>query len=196
MQHATVFALALAALLASAAPALACACCPYENENSLGAQALSSTELEVLKQLRFAPTARFNTGPEDSSDYPALRFQSSVFDTTAAWTGNALRMTLRNKAGGGAVHLTMPNHVTRLAADIHDGKKFSGGGPLLYKEWRLEGHLKHEGLFKPGKGAPTGYVLVFQARGGNCDEPEQFTHWHLTLNAPDASYAFSGTLKP
>lgn len=80
------------------------------------------------------------------------------------------------------------------SADIHDGKLSAGGGPLLYKEWRLEGEIKGNGIFKNGTAAPATYVLVLQGRGNGCDNAEDFAHWRLQVRGEQADYAFYGKL--
>ncbi len=75
-----------------------------------------------------------------------------------------------------SVTLSLPlsAKMLRYRADVHDGKA-SGGGPLLYKEWRFEGPVKGTGFFRPGITPEARYLLVLQGRGNNCDNAEDFS---------------------
>lgn len=65
---------------------------------------------------------------------------------------------------------------------------------MLYKEWRFQGAVKGDGVFNHGLMAPAKYFLVFQGRGNNCDNAEDFTHWRLEITGRKARYAFYGAL--
>lgn len=187
--------LAATLVLGLASPATACACCPDEDAHSIDFQKWSSHERDTLKQLRFGPSARLNVGQRESSAFTDMVHPAEAYPVKGALVGDAWRLTLRTKGGDGTLDLLLPAGFSRHAVDIHDGRKFSGGGPLLYKEWRFEGALKQSGLFKAGKSIPTRYALVLQGRGGQCDEPAEFTHWHLSLTGAANPYTFTGAFQ-
>src|SRR3954447_20368152 len=123
---------AVGALAWGAGDAFACACCGepgtwYQVQTPLG-----SIEHGALAHLRFM-TARAIPGPEE-----AIR----PLPVKATRTGRTWRWQL---GPGTSLVFRLPASVTTLAADIHDGKRGGGGGPLLYKELRLEGSLTAAG---------------------------------------------------
>jgi len=104
-------------------------------------------------------------------------------------------MTFRAEDGKtGTLTLRVPQVITVFAADIHDGKKSGGKGPLLYKEWRCEGTSEGDGIFQEGFAAAAKFTLVFQGRGNRCDNVEDFAHWRLSISGDKARYAFFGKL--
>ena len=184
----------LASLVALPDAALACACCPDDGAYGSRSAAPQAFEREEMAKIRFGPTARLQGGNRELSDFGDLTQPSWTYPVSGALAGNAWRLAFQLKGRKGVLELALPARFESFAADIHDGKRFSAGGPLLYKEWRFAGTVKDAGVFKAGAAAPTKYLLVFQGRGGNCDGAEEFTHWHLRLESPKATHAFSGTL--
>jgi hypothetical protein len=180
-------------LLAHAAPASACACCPDDGDYASTTTTLDAFERSVLKPVRFGPTARLSSGQRGAEDFDALKHPAEAYPVSGTLQGKAFQLVFRDAGKAVPVSLTLPAQFVALSADIHDGKRFGAGGPLLYKEWRFEGPAKDTGLFKAGR-SPNRYVLVLQGRGGRCDEPGQFTHWHLRLIGGRTDYAFTGAI--
>ena len=119
--------------------------------------------------------------------HPVEKYSLSGLLADRAW-----RLAFRDGSNLGSLNLMMPARFLSYGADIHDGKNGGGGGPLLYKEWRFEGLVNGTGVFRGGLTAPAKYFLVFQGRGNNCDNAEDFTHWRLEINGRKAKYAFYG----
>lgn len=180
-------------LLFVPAPAEACACCPDEGDYASTPTTLDTHALSVLKPFRFGPTAKLSSGQRGAEDFEALKHPAEAYPVSGALQGKVFQLVFKDAGKAVPVSLTLPAQFVNYSADIHDGKRFSAGGPLLYKEWRFEGPAKDTGLFKAGR-APTRYVLVLQGRGGRCDEPGQFTHWHLRLIGGKTDYAFTGAV--
>ncbi|MFN3431601.1 MAG: hypothetical protein ACK46X_16815 [Candidatus Sericytochromatia bacterium] len=128
-----------------------------------------------------------------AEDFDALKHPAEAYPVSGTLQGKVLQLVFKDGGKAVPVSLTLPARFVNFSADIHDGKRFGAGGPLLYKEWRFEGPAKDAGLFKTGQ-APNRYVLVLQGRGGRCDEPGQFTHWHLRLIGGQTDYAFTGAV--
>jgi hypothetical protein len=191
----SIFVAAIAALLLSPIAALACACCSNPGPYHSGAVDLDDYPLSELKRLRFARTAvLFATEAGIEEDSLGIDRPKPNYVLQAAFIGNVWRLTFRSGANTGILELPLPNKMWSHSADIHDGKLSPGGGPLLYKEWRLEGEIKGSGIFKNGMTAPAKYVLVLQGRGNGCDNAEDFGNWRLQVRGEKADYAFYGKL--
>jgi hypothetical protein len=168
----------LAALgaLVWAGEAFACACCGepgtwYEETSPLGA-----LERDALSRLRFT-TARPVPGPEEVMR--PVPIKATLTRTTWRWQlGPSTTLTFH-----------LPRVIRTLVADIHDGKRSGGGGPLLYRELRLEGSLTATGALRG-----TRYRLVLQGRGNNCLNAGDFRAWHLDV-AGGARYSLYGTFR-
>lgn len=195
LQRTSLLAAAIAGLLLSPITTLACACCSNNGDYFSGAVDLEDYRLSELKRMRFARTASLivsEAGLEEDArgmDEPQLRYQ-----LYGAFIGNTWRLVFRSGVYNGILELPLPGQMWSHAADIHDGKLGAGGGPLLYKEWRLEGEVKGNGFFKNGTSEPAKYTLVLQGRGNGCDNAEDFGNWRLQVNGEKARYAFYGKL--
>jgi len=186
---------AIAALLLSPNAALACACCSNTGHYFSGAVDLDDYRLSELNRIRFARTAfLFLTEAGLEEDALGIAQPKQSYSLQGAFVGNVWRLTFRSGANTGILELPLPNKMWNHSADIHDGKLSPGGGPLLYKEWRLEGDLKGNGFFKSGMTAPAKYVLVLQGRGNGCDNAGDFGNWRLQVHGEKADYAFYGKL--
>ena len=137
------------------------------------------TERAELAKLRFTTGRRMET-PKEGGFNP-FRLRTTLSGRTWHWhLGNPAALTLR-----------IPTSATTLAADIHDGKLAGGGGPLLYKELRLEGALSTSYTNLRG----THYRLVLQGRGNNCLNAGDFRSWHLEITGRGAKYQLYGTFR-
>jgi hypothetical protein len=164
------------AALVWAGEALACACCGepgtwYEDTSPLG-----SIEREAFAHLRFT-TARPVPGPEEVIQPLPIK---------ATLTRTAWRWQLGSKA---TLTFHLPRVARTLVADIHDGKTAGGGGPLLYRELRLQGTLTATGALHG-----TRYRLVLQGRGNNCLNAGDLRAWHLDVTG-GARYSLYGTFR-
>lgn len=186
---------ATAALLLSPIRAIACACCSAPGHYHSGPTEVDDDQISQLKRMRFArPASLYLTeaGLEDDAfgvDQPKM-----AYSVSGAFDRNVWKVTFRSGASVGTLELPLPKQMWTHSADIHDGKRSGGGGPSLYKEWRLEGETRGSGIFKNGLTAPAKYRLVLQGRGNGCDNPEDFTNWRLDVNGEKARFAFYGKL--
>jgi hypothetical protein len=186
---------AIAALLLSPLTALACACCSNTGHYFSGIVDLDEHPRSELQRIRFARTAfLYATEAGIEEDSLGIDQPKQSYSLAGSFIDNLLRLTFRSGANTGTLELPLPNKMWNHSADIHDGKLSPGGGPLLYKEWRLEGDVKGTGFFKTGMAAPAKYVLVLQGRGNGCDSAEDFGNWRLQVHGDKADYAFYGKL--
>jgi hypothetical protein len=192
----SLMALTLVALLLWPARVNACACCSEPGVWYEKTDRLDSYESGEINRLRFdalASTYMTEAGEDglDGISNPAEEYSLALTKRQGRW-----ELKFRDKQGHtGTLTLTVPNTMTEFQADIHDGQESPGGGPLLYKEWRLTGTVIGTGVFGKGSTPQTKYRLVFQGRGNSCTSAEMFEHWTLQIFGPRASYSFYGKFK-
>ena len=175
----TVF--AVAAAFAAPSAAIACACCSEPGTWYQFKAPLRADERAELAKLRFRTANWVETnegGPGLGFDRLALR--ATLFGRTWRW----------QLAGGRMLTLRLPVSATQFAADVHDGKMGAGGGPLLYKEIRLDGPLTTGGILRG-----TRYRLVLQGRGNNCLNTRDLRSWHLDVSGGTEPYSLYGTFR-
>jgi hypothetical protein len=185
----------LAGLFLLPARAWACACCSNEGDYYVNSGKPSEYELSIVRQVRFGRTANLyltEADMEDTAKGLAHRAERYALDGTLV--GGMWRLAFRDGNKTGTLNLPVPVRMTNYTADIHDGQKSPGGGPLLYKEWRFEGRVSGTGFFRAGLVGPTNYLLVLQGRGNGCQDAGDFTHWRLRISGRKADYAFYGEL--
>lgn len=176
--------------------AWACACCSDEGTWFEMTDRISDYEMAELNNIRFDVTAHtyMTEAGEDGLEgisNPAEEYRVTLSKRRGRW-----QFSFRDKEGHtGTLSFTVPSSLTDFAADIHDGQQSAGGGPLLYKEWRLVGPLSGTGIFKRGITSQTRFRLIFQGRGNACTSAETFGRWQLQVFGPQASYSFYGALK-
>lgn len=174
----------------------ACACCSEPGLWAESTERLESYQWAQIEQIKFTGDANMymNAAGEDGIvgvSNPADEYSLSLSQRRTRW-----ELRFKDKAGRtGTLALTIPNNITVFEADIHDGQTSAGGGPLLYKEWRLTGAASGTGVFRKGNTAQMKYKLVFQGRGNACTSAEMFNNWKLQIFGPRASYSFYGKLK-
>ena len=192
----SLFTLAIIALLfLSPVSTFACACCAETGHYYSGLGELDDYPLSQLKRMRVMKTAfLFLTEAGLEEDAFGITNPKESYSTESLFVSNVWRLTFRSGTNTGTLELPLPAKLWIHSADIHDGKLSAGGGPLLYKEWRLEGEVKGSGVFKNGVASPAKYALVLQGRGNGCDNAEDFSHWRLDVRGESARYAFHGKL--
>jgi hypothetical protein len=185
----------LATMIVTAHQVWACACCAENGQYRISMAKPGNLELSLMKRVRFGDAANLFTGEAEVEDavkglaHPAEKYSLSGQLVAGTW-----KLSFREGNNLGSLNLLLPAKFLSYGADIHDGQMGGGGGPLLYKEWRFEGVVYGSGVFRGGLTAPARYFLVFQGRGNNCDNAEDFTHWRLEITGRKASYAFFGDL--
>ena len=186
---------ALACLLLMPGRAWACACCSNEGDYHIAFDKPSAYERTLLGQVRFGGTAQlYLTEAEMEESARGLAHRAERYALRGSLVGGVWRLVFRDGAKTGTLNLPLPARMLSYTADIHDGQKSPGGGPLLYKEWRFEGQAGGTGIFQAGIVGPTKYLLVLQGRGNACQNAEDFTHWRLQVTGRKADYAFYGEL--
>ena len=176
--------------------ALACACCSEEGQYSRGEGAPSEYQIAQMSGMQFAPSAETYFGTGDRENIKGVADVADQYEISAAFEANEWKLSFRDeKANTGT--LTLPLKGAKMSdyrADIHDGRKSAGGGPLLHKEWLFRGNAQGTGVFKAGFAAPAKFTLIFQGRGNNCDNGDDFSHWRLEILGSKAAYAFVGEM--
>ena len=146
--------------------------------------------------MRFAPTADTYFGPGDKEDIKGVANVADRYEIDAHFADNQWKLSFRDESGNtGTLALPLRRaEMTDYRADIHDGRTSAGGGPLLHKEWVFRGIAQGAGIFKAGFAAPAKFTLIFQGRGNNCDNADDFSHWRLEISGSKAAYAFVGEM--
>jgi hypothetical protein len=175
--------------------ASACACCAnwgawYERK-----QSMDESALQELARLRLSGKAKlFLT---DGPDPEGVLLSSPAYqDFTISLSRRQSQWVLAVKGTGkdtGSLTLSIPQTAVSFGADLHDGREGGGGGPLLYKELRLDGTVSGIGFFSKGVIAGTRFRLVLQGRGNNCMAAEDFKSWNLQVFGRRAKFSFYGS---
>ena len=197
--HRNYFIVGLAALclLFPVAELVACACCSEPGDYVLRSDdSIEDHQLTQIQGMRFGPAAQlYLTEAGEEEDARGISNVSDHYKLAVTMEGGRWRMTFRSMNGKtGTLTLPFPSAMTVYAADIHDGKKSAGNGPLLYKEWRFEGAPDGDGIFQEGLAESARFTFVFQGRGNRCDNASDFTHWRLSISGNNAHYVFFGGL--
>ncbi|MGE3468175.1 MAG: hypothetical protein AB7J13_14755 [Pyrinomonadaceae bacterium] len=197
--------LAIVCISALSSNALACACCAEPGTYSVSTGKVSSYQLELLREMKFGPAANLYTTPASYDDIKGLRDVIKEFETTSsgefdlvdAFTGSSWTLQLMTEGERkGSLVLPRPARMTSRRIHIPDNTSTSPD-VVLYKEWVFTGSVNRSmGFFRRDIVRPsTRFTLLFQGRGNNCDNAEDFTNWRLELAGPKAAYAFYGKMK-
>ena len=190
---AAVTAVAVAAL-AWPAWALACACCANRGDHSQTTERIKPFEVNELVRLRFGTTATLRMTPAFPAGVKGIRPLATRYRLSQARHARIFSLTFRDANGKtGTLGFVLPERATRLTVDLQDGRRSAGGGPLLYREWRLEGRLTTSGIFAVG-GSPR-FRLVLQGRGNQCVNAHDFRTWIMQVSGPKAAYQFYGRFR-
>jgi hypothetical protein len=168
----------------------ACACCSQAGEWSQISQPLSGYSREVLNSLQFATTADLDQSPAGTG---AVASESANYQLGVRKTPRKWQLTFTDAQGKtGMLSIALPRKATFFSADIHDGAAGAAGGPLLYKEIRLEGKVTGTGIFAKGLKLSSKYRLIIQGRGNGCQIAENYRNWNLQISSGTEFYAFYG----
>ena len=157
---------------------------------------LRTTRWRRCRELQFAPSAETYFGPGDKEDVKGVSDVAERYEISARFDEDHWKLSFRDEKGStGTLTLLLKGaRATSYQADIHDGRRSAGGGPLLHKEWVFRGNARGTGVFKPGFAAPAKFTLIFQGRGNTCDNGDDFSHWRLEISGKKAAYAFTGEM--
>lgn len=185
----------------------ACACCAEPGTYFSVTSPVDDYEKEMLAGIKFSPTAalymdaagfeviRGLAGFEDAWDASETGADFYEIGLSGGFGNGKWMWTLKLGNLSGSIELPLPAEHEYFGADIHDSKQSGGGGPLLYKELRFKGKVgSGTGFFSEGIRNGADFRLVFQGRGNGCNNAEDFSHWHLSVNGRDARYSFYGEL--
>lgn len=206
-KYLTVLLVTASLFLLTSSSVFACACCAETGTYSINTAKPDSYHLDLLHQMKFGKTADLYMTEAEFDDIKGLgdlkreysstgwTAESGEFILSGALSAKTWRFNLTTKSGTkGSLLLPMPVQMLSFKADIHDDSD-KGLGPSLYKEFRFKGSVgSGTGFFKSGIDRGTTYFLVFQGRGNNCDNAEDFTHWRLEISGTKANYAFFGDM--
>ena len=190
---------ATAALLAIAAVdhAHACACCSEPGQRFEATTPLDPGLKEELQALRFSPIASFFTDAGFPESIEGVADPASEpYKLAASLTGDRLTLSLSGAGERkGGIVLPLPADVSRLEIDPRVTSELSaGGGPVLYKEWRLAGTAALDGILaKTAKHATA--RLILHGQGNGCTSAIDFSHWTLEVRGPGIRFTLLGAFE-
>jgi hypothetical protein len=184
----------LLALAAFPSSVYACACCANAGEWSQTPQKISNFDFTEINRLKFSPNVKIYQSP--SGENPGVASNSVNYTLSLSKKQRVWNFLFRDEKGKtGTLTLTIPNGGTSFKTDLYDNKRGGGGGPLLYKELRLEGRVTGNGIFSQGITPDTRFRLILQGRGGNCMSAEEFKTWNLQVLGSRANFSFYSSFK-
>ena len=204
LKRSLIAAVSLFCVLAASSSAFACACCAEHGTYSVWKTAIDSYHMGIIQDLNFDKTAQLymtEAGFDSIRGLASIEKEVMSGDTTGdmsivdAFAHNMWNIQIKTPGGkSGTLVLPRPARMTIFKVDTHE-PEVGHGEAVLYKEFQFNGTVASgSGIFRSSIARPTAYELVFQGRGNNCDNAEDFTHWHLEIKGSKASYAFFGKL--
>jgi hypothetical protein len=173
--------------------ASACACCANDGQWFEYKKALDENDNDALNGAKLSAKLRMY---ESAAEDEGIAVASSDFTLKLSRAPSRWTMALQGKEGEkGTLVLTLPATVTIFGADPRDGKVSNGGGPLLYKEVRLEGRVRGTGVFAKSLRPDSRFRLVLQGRGNACMLAQDFNNWVLQIYGRQARFGFYGTFE-
>ena len=89
----------------------------------------------------------------------------------------------------------MPSRLAQFGVDPRfEGARSAGGGPLLYKEWRLKSPVELSGIVAEGS-KKADATLILHGQGNGCTTADDFTHWTLQVSGVDVDFTLLGKLE-
>ena len=192
--HAVLAALWLSALV-GVETAQACACCANDGQRYVEVMQLDSERRAEVTAVRFAKEAKLYVGEAGPEIVQGIVTPSEAYALDVKWENGRAVFGLRDEAGReGTLTLTVPDKITIFEVDPRDGSKEAGGGPLLYKEWKLTGGVTGAGVFNTGSATGQLLTLILQGRGNSCTTAADFTHWTMVMQGEKGNYTLFGAL--
>lgn len=192
----------VAIMFAASTVSLACACCAERGQYDVSTDKIDAYRLGVIKDIKFNGKADLYT---TAGEFEAIRGLAVVeseyaagvtgdFNIVDLFTNKTWSLTIKTPGGkSGVLMLPMPTSMKVRRIDTHE-KGEETGEISVYKEFQFNGPVKSgTGIFKTSISTPATYSLIFQGRGNNCDNAEDFKNWRLEINGKNARFAFFGT---
>jgi len=177
--------------------ARACACCSDPGMRFEATNDINEYEKDELGRIRFDDTAQLFTTPAFPEDIKGIVTPSDKPYRVRGITGpTPWTFELSDSEGKqGTIVFPLPRRLARFMVDPRDEEATSaGGGPRLYKEWRLASTGDLSGLVAENKKKAQA-TLILQGHGNGCTMAEDFTHWTLQVSGPDVRFTLLGKLK-
>jgi hypothetical protein len=172
-----------------------CACCATAGEWFTRQEPVTGETLSDFGRLGMAGNASLSMSEAGADGVRGISDALETYALTVSRNGRRWTLRLRGEGGKeGTLSFDVPRAATVFGVDLRDGQQGGGGGPLLYKEWRIEGPLTGTGVFRQGAGAGTRFRLVLQGRGNMCTNAADYKNWTLQVSGPRSRYSFYGTL--
>lgn len=188
--------LALATLLLWPSEAIACACCAETGTWFEITEKIDSSTLPEIKRLKFEPVANLYVTAQGLEGIKGIASPSKSYTLSHSQNQRSWNLAFKNDQGKtGNLSFPIPTTAESFGTDLLDGSQGGGGGPLLYKELRMEGRVAGNGIFAKGITSDTKYRLILQGRGNNCLNVDNFKSWKLQVLGSRASYLFYGFFK-
>lgn len=185
--------LVLACLLSR--DAFACACCTDPGQRRVGTEKLDSGKHDEIQRVRFARPARLYLDDAGFDGIKGVIAPSEHYDLRVSQANGGFVFALRNDAGReGTLTLSKPDSVSIFEVDPRETAPEGGHGPRLYKEWKLTSRARGTGIFAVGATGASFITLILQGHGNSCTSSEDFTHWTLVVQGPNAAYSLFGDL--
>ena len=182
-------------MLALAGAAYACACCADPGLWSQTRARLTAAERAELDRIRWGGTAHTYVTQRGLDGVRGIAPPSASYSVSTARSGRRLELVFRDaKRRSGALSFLLPRTAVLFSVDPGAGRRSSGGGPLLYKEWRFEGPVTGTGVFASGMAGRPRFHLILHGRGNRCVAAADFRRFTLQVSGPRARYSLYGSL--
>jgi hypothetical protein len=172
--------------------AFACACCAEVGERIVRLEKFDGGRQDKVEGLRFGNTAELFLDDAGFEKIKGIVTPREHYELQVSQQKDGMVFAFRDEDGHfGTLRLRWPTSISIFEVDPRDGQKQEGGGPRLYKEWKLSSEMLGTGIFQVGLTKTQFITLIIQGHGNFCTD---FTHWTLVINGPLAEYSFFGEL--
>ncbi len=172
----------------------ACACCSEIGQRLEQTGAIETYQRGEIDSVRFAPTARLFSDPGFPDSVEGISNPSDQdYRMTASRSRNDLVFDFIDSQGNaGRIVFPLPKRFTRFEVDPREAVQAAGGnGPVLYKEWRLQGLAKLSGSLA-ARGTWAHARLILHGRGNSCTSAYDFETWTLAMTGKGIRFKFLG----
>lgn len=151
MRVGIIFLVLMILLTLPAGRAYACACCSTPGEWRQVTNSVDDNYLGELDRLTFGPEANTYLTEAGEDVVKGISPVADKYRLSLSKSGRRWTLTFKDKKGNtGTLSFIIPPKMVTFVADLQNGAKSPGGGPLLYHEWRLAGPVAGTGIFKKG----------------------------------------------